>query len=64
MNSPEYEADKQKHVKTSQKRQRDVEHSEEVKRKVFRPNFHRLFAQTDTNISAVAPLYPGPCHSN
>lgn len=32
---PEYEADKQKHAKSSLKRQRDVEHGEEVKRKVF-----------------------------
>lgn len=31
---PEYEADKQKHAKSSQKRQRDVENGEEVKRKV------------------------------
>ena len=31
---PEYEADKQKHAKISQKRQRDVENGEEVKRKV------------------------------
>ncbi|KAF6241740.1 hypothetical protein HO173_000452 [Letharia columbiana] len=30
---PEYEADKQKHAKSSQKRQRDVENGEEVKRK-------------------------------
>lgn len=32
---PEYEADKQKHAKSSQKRQRDVENGEEAKRKVF-----------------------------
>lgn len=31
---PEYEADKQKHAKSSQKRQRDVENGEEIKRKV------------------------------
>lgn len=31
---PEYEVDKQKHAKASQKRQRDVENGEEVKRKV------------------------------
>ena len=31
---PEYEAEKQKHAKYSQKRQRDVENGEEVKRKV------------------------------
>lgn len=30
---PEYETDKQKHDKSSLKRQRDVENSEEVKRK-------------------------------
>ena len=32
---PEYEADKQKHVKSSQKRQRDVEDGENVKHKVY-----------------------------
>ena len=31
---PEYEAEKQKHAKSSQKRQRDVETGEEAKRKV------------------------------
>ena len=31
---PRYEADRQKHTKSSQKRQRDVEYNEEVKRKV------------------------------
>lgn len=31
---PAYEADKQKHAKSSQKRQRDVETTEEIKRKV------------------------------
>ena len=31
---PEYEAEKQKHAKSSQKRQRDVENAEEIKRKV------------------------------
>ena len=34
---PEYEADKQKHAKYSQKRQRDVEISEDVKRKACWP---------------------------
>ena len=32
---PAYEADKQKHAKSAQKRQRDVEHGEEIKRKVY-----------------------------
>ena len=31
---PEYETEKQKHAKSSQKRQRDVENAEEVRRKV------------------------------
>ena len=34
IDSPQYDAEKQKHVKSSQKRQRDVESCEEVKRKV------------------------------
>ena len=34
---PEYEAEKKKHAKSSQKRQRDVETNEEAKRKVSRP---------------------------
>ena len=34
---PEWEADKQKHAKSSQKRQRDVENGEEIRRKVCRP---------------------------
>lgn len=37
IDSPEWEADKQKHAKSSQKRQRDVENGEEIKRKVCWP---------------------------
>ena len=53
---PEYEADKQKHAKSSQKRQRDVENGEEVKRKACRPilSSHRY---VQANLSILAPSH-------
>lgn len=48
---PEYEADKQKHAKSSQKRQRDVENGEEVKRKVCSLTFSFIFPPALTHIS-------------